>query len=192
MLSSLLRRFSSWARSLNSAIRVTLLRLKFPNCKIGKSVYIGSNVEFSVTDGGVLTIGNEVSINSNSVIVVKNGQMTIQDRTFVGWGSVICANESVTIGEDCLIAEYVTIRDQNHGMDLPATPFNQQPMKTQPITIAHDVWIGSRCAILSGVSIGEHSVVGANSVVTRSIEKCTVSAGSPAKTIRNLDACNSQ
>jgi virginiamycin A acetyltransferase len=53
-----------------------------------------------------------------------------------------------------------------------------------PITIGHDVWIGTHCVILSGAEIGTGAVIAANSVVTGAIPPYAIAAGTPAKVIR--------
>ena len=90
----------------------------------------------------------------------------------------------ISIGRDTLIGEFVTIRDANHGID-PDKPIRQQPHRTAAIEIGKDVWIGRGAVILPGVKIGDGSVVGANSVVTRSLEAGVVAVGSPARVIKN-------
>jgi acetyltransferase-like isoleucine patch superfamily enzyme len=53
-----------------------------------------------------------------------------------------------------------------------------------PITVGHDVWIGARCIVLSGVTIGNGAVLGAGSIVTRDIPPYAIAVGNPARTIR--------
>ncbi|TJV17705.1 MAG: CatB-related O-acetyltransferase [Mesorhizobium sp.] len=53
-----------------------------------------------------------------------------------------------------------------------------------PITVGHDVWIGARCIILAGVTIGNGAVIGAGSIITRDIAPYAIAVGNPARTIR--------
>ena len=57
-------------------------------------------------------------------------------------------------------------------------------MTIRPVRIGNDVWIGANCTILPGVSIGDGAVIGAGSVVTRSVASQTIVAGSPARLLR--------
>jgi maltose O-acetyltransferase len=80
----------------------------------------------------------------------------------------------------------VTILTQNHAFSDPERPMNEQgAAEVAPVTIEDDVWIGMATIILPGVTIGTGAVVGAGSVVTRSIPPYAVSAGNPARVIRD-------
>jgi len=173
-------------RWIASEFRKLVIRIENPNCRFGKSVSIGKGVSIRVTDGGTCFIGKGSSLKDNCVVMVKRGNLKIGDHSFIGWGTIICSNESILIGKNALIAEHVSIRDQNHGMKLDSLPFNSQSMTTAPILIEENVWIGAKATITSGVTIGSNSVVGANSVATRDIAKNSLAVGTPAKVIRSL------
>jgi len=177
---------SKTCRRIASKFRTFVISLENTGCRFEKGVTIGRGVEIRVTDGGQLILGQNVSIKSNCTIIVKRGTLTIGYGGFVGWGSIICANEKIEIGDNCLIAEYVTIRDQNHGIEPDAGPFSKQSMTTSPVVICDNVWIGAKASILAGITINSDSVIGANSVVTKNVETKTIVAGAPAKLIRKL------
>ena len=59
-------------------------------------------------------------------------------------------------------------------------------VQSAPITIEDDVWIGANCQILKGVTIGARSIIGAGSVVTKSIPADCIAAGNPCRVIRTL------
>ena len=75
-----------------------------------------------------------------------------------------------------------------HSLDpiIRASSKDQKHRKSAPVTIKHDAFIGARCIILKGVTIGENSIVGAGSVVTKSIPDNEIWAGNPAKFIRKI------
>lgn len=60
----------------------------------------------------------------------------------------------------------------------------EQANKVQPITLGRDVWLGANCVVLKGVNIGDRAIVGAGSVVTKSIPSGEIWAGSPARKIK--------
>ncbi|MDV2582166.1 acyltransferase [Alkalibacillus haloalkaliphilus] len=92
----------------------------------------------------------------------------------------------VSIGENVMMGPEVYIYTSNHGFRDRETPMIEQSMlKEQPVEICNDVWIGSRVTILPGVTIGEGSVIGASSVVTKDVPPYTIVAGNPAKVIGN-------
>lgn len=103
----------------------------------------------------------------------------------------ISAIESVEIGNHVLIASHVYISDNSHGIydgtindSDPSTPPKSRAYKVAPVKIENNVWIGEGVIIMPGVEIGEGCVIGAHSVVTKSIPKYSIAVGSPAKVIK--------
>lgn len=90
----------------------------------------------------------------------------------------------VTIGNNVFIGPNVSIYTINHAL-LPEQR-NVGVMRALPVDIADDVWIGGGTTILPGVSIGRGAVIGAGSVVTRSIPAMTIAAGNPCRIIRAI------
>jgi len=88
----------------------------------------------------------------------------------------------ITTGENLLLGPNVTITAANYDFRA-GTPVTKQPMAEQAVTIGHDVWIGANAVILPGVSIGDGAIIGAGTVVTRSVPAGSIVAGSPAKAI---------
>jgi lipopolysaccharide O-acetyltransferase len=102
----------------------------------------------------------------------------------------IAAKEYVHIGDNVLIASKVFITDHNHGM---YTGLNQSPpalapsdrcIISRPVVIQSNVWLGEFVSVMPGVVIGEGSIIGANSVVTKSIDPYCIAVGAPAKVIK--------
>jgi maltose O-acetyltransferase len=98
----------------------------------------------------------------------------------------ICALQSIKIGERCLIGDMVLIIDADHHELDPVHRWSGQGVVV-PVIIGRNVWIGSRAIILRGVTIGDNSVIGAGSVVTKSIPADSVAAGNPARVIRAIN-----
>ena len=106
----------------------------------------------------------------------------------------INALKSVHIGDNVLIASKVFITDLAHGSytgdendSLPDTIVKDRPLSSKPVVIGNNVWIGELCSILPGVTIGENSIIGSNSVVTKSIPANSIAAGNPAKVIKQFN-----
>jgi acetyltransferase-like isoleucine patch superfamily enzyme len=102
---------------------------------------------------------------------------------------ITCCN-NIHIGNGVLTGSYVIISDNNHGSlkhsDLDLEPRNRELSSKGPIVIGNNIWIGDKVAILSGVHIGDNSIVAANSVVTHDVPANTIVAGAPAKVIREI------
>lgn len=99
--------------------------------------------------------------------------------------------DELTIGENTLIASNVFISTENHGMN-PEIPYYEQPLTTKPVHIGSNCWIGEKVVILPGVTIGDYSIIGAGSIVTKNIPPYTIAAGNPAKAIKKWDAKNKE
>jgi len=91
-------------------------------------------------------------------------------------------NGGIEIGDKTMIGQNVTIVTLNHDIN-PETRINATP---KSVKIGKNVWIGADCTILPGVTIGDNSVIGAGSVVTKDVADNVVVAGNPAKLIRGI------
>lgn len=105
----------------------------------------------------------------------------------------IAAGEKIIIGDNVLIASKVFISDINHGNykgdnpDSPNSTPNSRKLSTNPVNIKDNVWIGEGACIMSGVTIGYGSIIGALSVVTKDIPDYSIAVGSPAKVVKEYD-----
>ena len=147
-----------------------------------------------VTGNGRITIGSNVRLSGKSSIGFGNRvhavpEFQLGDGTFVGHNCAFSIAKSVTIGNHCLLAGGVRISDfDGHPVDAAARRLNASVASSsiRPVTIGNDVWIGAGAHILKGVTIGDRSIVGAGSVVTRTIPADVVAAGNPARIIKCL------
>lgn len=98
----------------------------------------------------------------------------------------IIANKAVSIGQQCLIGDQVSIYDSDFHETDP-TRRRLGSGKENPVTIGNNVWLGSRVIVMKGVCIGDNTVVGAMSLVTRSLPANCIAGGNPATIIRRLD-----
>ncbi|MFF2369193.1 sugar O-acetyltransferase [Agromyces sp. NPDC058110] len=105
-------------------------------------------------------------------------------RTFINSNLTALDVARITIGEDCQIGPNVQLLTPTH-------PIEPQPRRDKleaalPITIGDNVWLGGGVIVCPGVSIGENSVIGAGSVVTRDIPANVVAVGNPARVVREI------
>ena len=165
------------------AVRLRAFRQSFRLGKVGKKVFIDSGVSILRYPDNV-EIGDGVVIKKGAQICSCNesADITIGDRTTIGFYTFIYASSSITIGSDCLIAPFVYIVDSDHSISADQ-PINMQPNQTANIQIADDVWIATGARILKGVSIGEGAVVAAGAVVKDNVPPYTIVGGIPAKEI---------
>lgn len=112
--------------------------------------------------------------------------VTIGDRCLIGRGSGIVGHLEIVIGDDVWTGHHVYITDQNHGYDDPDLPISRQVQPERPVRIGNGSWLGHGTVVLPGSDIGDHVVVGANSVVNGVLPSFTLCAGAPARVIRDV------
>ena len=128
------------------------------NVTAGRGLYI--------TNNGKISIGDNVSFANDAYLSTYTcGKLSIGSDCFFGDNCKIVTDKStVSIGDDCLVAEHVSIRASNHGIKLGSLIRNQKN-SVSPVFIGNDVWIGKGSTILAGSRIPDGCVIGANSLV---------------------------
>lgn len=111
-------------------------------------------------------------------------QTSIGARTFINWGLICLDVGRVTIGEDAQIGPNVQLLTGTHPLE--PEPRRAKWESSEPITIGDNVWLGGGVIVCPGVRIGENTVVGAGSVVTRDLPANVVAVGSPARVVRSI------
>ena len=128
-------------------------------------------------------MGREVTILS-PFFCDYGSHISIGDCTYINFNLTVLDEAPVTIGSHVFIGPGCSLLTAVHPLDVQER--NKGIEKALPITIGDNVWLGGNVTVLPGVSIGEGSVIGAGSVVTRSVPPHTVCAGNPARIIRWL------
>ncbi|ANX13961.1 hypothetical protein ABE41_018265 [Fictibacillus arsenicus] len=117
----------------------------------------------SIKDPENIRMGKNIRIQNNCILWAGVGKIHIGNNTGMGPGTFIFGS--------------------NHGMK-PGVLYINQQSTPKTVYIGENVWIGSNCVILPGVTIGNNSVIGAGSVVTKSIPENAIALGNPAKVVR--------
>jgi len=134
-------------------------------------------------------IGPHVALSAGMVPgqeCVSKPVVRIGDRCLIGRGSGIVGHFSIDIGDDVWTGHHVYITDQNHGYENVDIPISQQSMPEKPVRIGSGSWLGHGTVVLPGADIGEHVVIGANSVVTGVIPPFSVAVGAPARVVKSI------
>lgn len=119
---------------------------------------------------------------------VFDSKITIGNRVTSTGGLTLGAHEEIIIEDDVMFATNVLVGDALHGYETANTPYKYQPLfRIAPIVIKRGCWIGQNVVIMPGVTIGELSIIGANSVVTNSIPARSIAVGAPARVIKQWD-----
>ena len=128
-------------------------------------------------------VGENVWMNSPLTVTVGK-YVSIGSGTYANMNLMLIDDWKITIGKNVLIGPNVIMSTTGHPID-PA--HRQDGMYSFPITIGDNVWIGGNVTILPGVTIGENSVIGAGSVVTKDIPANVVAFGAPCKVYREIN-----
>ena len=112
------------------------------------------------------------------------GRILVGEGVFMNLNVMVAAKELVEIGDHCMIANGCLITDSNHRYDNLDVPIAWQGYESKgPTRLGDNVWMGVNSVVLSGVTIGRHCVIGANSVVTRDVPDYSIAVGTPARVI---------
>ena len=172
--------FAGFGRGVSIHYSCDISRPYAPDIDVGDRVYLARDVWLNVAPG---------STGPAPKIVIGNGCR-------IGRRSDISAKNRITLEDDVLFAPSVLIMDHNHEFSEIDRPIHAQGVtEGGTITIGKNCWLGYGAVVLCSageLKIGRNSVVGANSVVTRSFPPFSVIAGNPAKLLRTFDPVEKQ
>jgi len=162
-----------------SAIGAPVVHI-FPSSEIrlGQSVTL-----ISVSFGTALGVNHPVVLRT----LAPGAKIIIGDRVGISGGS-ICAARLIEIGDDTMLGANVTIADTDfHSLHPAHRRGHLHPtVGVAEVRIGKRVLIGTNAMVLKGVSIGDNSIIGAGSVVTKSVPENCIAAGNPCRVIRAL------
>jgi len=146
--------------------------------------FICPGVKLEIGRDAVLRIGRWAWIGHGCKIRVHEGEVSIGAKTVIGQECTISAFQHISIGRECIIADRVMMIDFDHGVTEVERPIRLQGIYKRDVNVGHNVWIGYGACILRGVGVGENSVIGTSSVLTRSFGANSVLGGVPARLLR--------
>jgi acetyltransferase-like isoleucine patch superfamily enzyme len=168
------------------------VRILYPkNLSVGTDTIIEDGVEINCLAKDGIKFGNRVTIGKNAIIRPSNiyggpigDGLEIGNNSNIGPFNYIGCSGKITIGNNVMLGPRVSIYAENHVFYNPELTIKEQGVKKQFVRIEDDCWIASNVVILSGVTIGQGSVIAAGAVVTESIEPYSIVGGVPAKLIK--------
>ena len=185
-----LLRFMWKHRMLRPGYAALLARFAYLKLRFGRRLqtdglcFICPGVKLEIGRGATLRIGRWAWVGHGCKIRVHEGEVSIGAKTVMGQECTISAFQHVSIGRECILADRVMLIDFDHGVTEVERPIRLQGIYKRDVEVSHNVWIGYGACILRGVSVGENSVIGTSSVLTRSFPANAVIAGVPARVIR--------
>jgi acetyltransferase-like isoleucine patch superfamily enzyme len=166
------------------------IALRHPHkIRIGDGTIIDDNILLDAkgeTNRGI-TIGRDVFLGRNTILSCKDGDIELGDRANVGFNCQIFSASLVRVGQDDLISAYTyMVGGGNYDLERTDIPINQSLRADRRfgIRLADNIWIGTHCVVLDGVSIGEGTAVAPGSVVTENLPGGSIAAGMPARVIK--------
>jgi len=187
---------------------LAVYRLRYPRVEFGAGVMIRGKL--IVRGGGKVRIG-DYSIILGTMVVESEGEVIIGQHCGFGCyrhqinqitarnadarieigshsffnGAEVSARTTIEFGPRCIVSDALVEDDDYHSIEInrwdPITV-----VKSFPIRIGENVWIGSRSAVLKGVTIGDNSVVGLGTVVRKSVPANCVVIGNPQQVVKEL------
>ena len=171
----------------------TLIKYRWGLNKLGKRTFISPYAHFF--NMRFISIGNNSTISRRSSLLAFTSyqatshkpDLSIGDNVHIGQGCTLACCNKITIGDRTTIGDNVYIADNTHGFSEVENGIMEQALSVGSIRIGRNSWIGYGCFIASDVEIGNNSIIGANSVVKKTVPPFSVVAGSPARIIKKYD-----
>ena len=151
-------------------------------------VFFGRGLEIEIAARGRVEFGRFVWIGDRTKIRCHEGLVEIGPKTVMGQECTITAYQHIRIGEQCVIADKAMFIDFDHGVVEVERPIRQQGIYKRDVEVGSNVWIGYGACVLRGVRVGDNSVIGTNSVVTKDVPANAVVGGIPARILRMREA----
>ena len=133
----------------------------------------------SLGEGASLDLGVTLLATSDEACIAIGARVYINRRTMLD------AHMELTIGDDTMIGPGCYLTDHDHTFGPGVAP-GATPLVAEPTRIGKRCWLGANVTVLKGVSIGDGTVVGAGSIVTKSLPPGVLALGTPARVIREL------
>lgn len=167
-------------RELRRKLKIFELRLK------GVDVHHTARIDPRAViepSGGLISIGKRTFIDRGVIIRGLAGDIRIGSDCFINAYCVLIGGGKLNVGDCVMLSAHTVIVTANHNFSEIEIPIKDQGQTTIGVRIDRDVWIGAGSRILDGVHIGEGTVIGAGSVVSKSIASYKIAVGVPAKEI---------
>ena len=172
--------------------RVKLVNV--PKIRWGKLLKVGHYVTISAIGSEGVSLGNNVSLGDFSKLVVSTtldniGKgIHIGNNVGIGEYAYLGGAGGLTIGDDCIVGQYLSCHPENHNYEQTDIPIRHQGVSRKGIKIGSNCWIGSKVTILDGVVLGSGCIIAAGSVVTKSFPENSIIGGVPAKILKSRES----
>ena len=164
------RRRLWWSRAVSLSPKAIIRLDAHSELQIGRGALVGPYT--------VLDLLSDPRKETPTPSIIRIGERTAINE----FNSIRASGSMISIGDDCLLSQYVAIIGSNHAM-ARGQPIRDQPwnMSKAGVSIGDDVWIGAHAVVLPGVQVGTGAVIAAGAVVTTDVPEYAIVAGVPGK-----------
>jgi len=171
---------------MGSVLRYLLARIRYPRSfRCSQLSMIGTGCGIHIFQGGSLTCAGRIIVDDQVMLYTK-GKLHFGKQFGINKFSRIVAHEKIEIGDYVTIGQMVSILDHDHHYKMEGGQLKLDGYVTAPIKIGNNIWIGDKCTILKGVTIGDNVVIGANTLVHKNVPSGVVIGGVPFKILKNI------
>lgn len=171
---------------IQSVLRYLLVRIRYPRSfRCAELSMIGSDCGIHILSEGMLNCAGRIIVDDHVMLYAK-GVLQIGKQFGINKFSRIVAHEKIEIGDHVTIGQMVSILDHDHQYNMEDGQLKLDGYVTAPVKIGNNIWIGDKCTILKGVTIGDNVVIGANTLVHKDVPSGVVIGGVPFKILKNI------
>lgn len=184
--------FLNWLRTPRDILYSQVVKYSF---KAPIPSFVSFTPPLHLVNSKYVQLGERVRISEYSTISVwkrssSAPSIIIGDNVKIGAFAHVTACNRIVIEDNVLIGKFVTISDNSHGRndysDIVKPPTKRPLYSKGGVIIKNHVWIGDKVTILSGVCVGEYSIIGANTVVTKDVPPYSIVCGNPGRVVKNI------
>lgn len=158
-------------RRIYGKIGIMLRALRIRILALTRGSHISFSAEVYIHQGGRIQIGKGVRVAKGCVISVLPGAvLELKDGCIFGKGTFLYCASRIEVGRETRVAHYCSIIDHDYDISSAGSHFDK-PKVSAPIVVGDNVWMGAYVLILKGVTIGDRSVIGAQTMVNKSVPK---------------------
>ena len=170
-----------------SVLRFYICRIYFLKKFTANSISaFGKNIRFLINDNGQVVFKGRL-IAADDVELQCSGTLILGSGTTINRYSRVVAYDYIEMGDNVMLAEFVTIVDHDHKFSLENDRLVFSGYETKPIKIGSNVWVGEKASILKGCTVGDNVIIAAHSLVTKDVPSNSVVGGVPAKVIKVIE-----
>ena len=165
--------------------RLARLKLKYRGRLTTDGIaFVCPQVHFEIGPNASVHLGRWSWLGHGTKVRAHEGEISIGAKSVLGQECTISCYKHVSIGRECIIADRTMFIDFDHGIVEVERPIRAQGIYMRDVVVGNNVWMGYGACVLRGVTVGDNTVIGTNTVVTKDLPADVVAGGVPAEVIR--------